>query len=213
MVLRLREVEDLILYDLYWFVAEPSGPEDIEPDTLFQLLEGHDVSWRFFEAASDSLVEKQYVDRIGALPQTLGITNRGISYVDSLLDDPNSFIWELHERRSIHGAPTIPAAGRYVELDHNSQEYQDAVNAGTELIDAVRKSNAYPEADDLDRERRLAELEAGYRLLNAVRVNPSTVKGVLGGVLTYLAMKFADEPIGELAINAWKSIKILLSLE
>ena len=139
----------------------------------------------------------------------MGITSKGISYVDEQLDAEGSFLWEKHRKRSTEGGVQIPAAGRFVQLDHNSRQYKETMKAGEALIEAVRTSNEYGESNPQEREQRVAELEAGYRLLRAPRVNPIIVKGVLYGVLTYLITKFADEPIGELARVAWTALKQL----
>lgn len=106
----------------------------------------------------------------------------------------------------------VPASDRFVQLDHNSQAYRQAIEAGEKLLREVRKSNSFAASTDDDKEQRIAELEAGYRLLTSKRVDASNVKLVLGGVLGYLATKFADEPIGELAKVAWNTVKSLLGL-
>jgi len=74
-------------------------------------------------------------------------------------------------------------------------------------METVRDSNAFANSDELEKELRVAELEAGYRLLNSRRVNPNTVKVILGGALIYLATKFSDQMIGTLAKVAWEALK------
>lgn len=212
MALRYRKVCDLVLYELYWFMAEPYSTEGVQTGIIYELM-SDETSHVFFETAVDYLKNGGYVVVTGALPETIGITGKGVSYVDNNIDDINSFLSGVHQQRLLREQHDIPAAGRYVELDHNKKEYKDAINAADQLMEAVRASNKYRDMDDADREQRLTELDAGYRLLNANRVNPTAVKAILFGVLTYLAAKFADEPIGELAKHAWSTLKKLLGID
>lgn len=103
-----------------------------------------------------------------------------------------------------------PASDRVVGLDHNRPEYVEAVATLDALIVVVRESNSYREADEVDQERRLTELEAGKTLLKSRWVSKDTVKATLYGTLAYLACKFADALIGEAAATAWAALKRLL---
>jgi hypothetical protein len=91
----------------------------------------------------------------------------------------------------------VPAADRTVTLDHNTQDYADAVLALEKVEQAVQQSNDY---DDLaDKDQRLAELSAGRRLLQATRARAEVLIAVIHRALSHLAKKFADVTIGELA--------------
>ena len=119
-----------------------------------------------------------------------------------------------HERiAELEGARRLaPASDRIVALDHNQPAYNETLAAIDRLIEVVRESNSYREADAADQERRIAELEAGRRLLGSRWVSAATVKQAFIGTLTYLAGKFADAPIGEAATWAWKALKHLIGL-
>ena len=208
MALRHRELSDLVLYELYEMAAEPSGISDIPPHDLYLSFDSL-TSDRFYDAAIETLGNKGYIEKAGVLPDSMAITTKGISYIDEQLDDFNSFLSRELQFNDGKTRVTVPASNRFVELDHNSAAYQEAVAAGDELIQAVRESNAYTDTDSADKEHRLAELEAGYRLLRAPRVNAATAKAILTGVLTYLITKFADQPIGDLAKVAWSALKTL----
>jgi len=212
MALRFQEVSDLILYEMYWLAAQPNSIEDIAPYDLPLAMDGR-TSDSFFRIAIEKLATDGFIEKIGVMPDTFGITARGIEHVEKNLNDLESFLWDEHQRRRSDERGWAPAANRYVDLDHNSAEYREAVEAGEAVIEALRASNTYAEQDPADRDQRLGELEAGYRLIKAARVNPTTVKMILGGVLAYLATKFADEPIGELAKVAWSTLKQLLGIQ
>ncbi len=106
----------------------------------------------------------------------------------------------------------VPASDRTVRLDHNGPDYLAATSALEQLIHVVRDSNSYREAEPEDQERRLAELEAGRRLLGSSLVSVATMKAAVIGTITYLAAKFIDAPIGEAATIAWTALKRLLHL-
>ncbi len=97
-------------------------------------------------------------------------------------------------------------------LDHGAIEYQATVAAVDRLIIIVQENNFYRQSDPQDHERRLTELEAGRRLLGSKTISLATLKAVLVAVITYLALKFADAPIGEAATAAWNTLKTLFGL-
>lgn len=109
-----------------------------------------------------------------------------------------------------HSEAAAPASDRYVELDHNSREYQEATEAVERVIERVRSDNEYSATDPEDKEQRLAELEAGSTLLKSVRVRVTAVTAVLLSPLMYLAAKFLDTAVGEAASAALNFVKALL---
>lgn len=210
MAMRYREVCDLILYELYWLSADTNSElYDIAPNDLPFAMDGR-VSDTFFRNAIEKLAQEGFIERVERLPDTFSITRRGMEYVDEQLDNIHSFLFNEHQLRPSDYSPSVPAAARFVELDHNSNSYKETIRTGEQVIEAVRASNEYANADKADQEQRLAELNAGYSLLRATRVDKAHVKSILIGVLAYLAAKFADEPIGELAKAAWEALKILI---
>jgi len=110
------------------------------------------------------------------------------------------------------GSGSVPASDRAVTLDHNSAAYNQTVDALESLHKAVEGNNEYRNADLEDHERRLADIEATIKILENKRVNIGTAKTVAGATLVYLAEKFADQPIGELAAAAWTLLKALLGI-
>ncbi len=86
------------------------------------------------------------------------------------------------------------------------------MSALSQLIDLVETSNSYRQDDPADQERRVAELDAGRRLLSRKSISIASVKAAMFGTLTYLAAKFIDAPIGEAATATWNALKLLLGL-
>jgi hypothetical protein len=128
------------------------------------------------------------------------IVNEALLYKKASLDDP---------RRPFYIA--MLANHRSVRLDHNAPEYHKASDALVQTIEAVRSNNEYRATDPEDRDQRIAELEAGARLLKAERVRPHAVKVVPLDCLKYLAKRFADEWVGEVAKAAVKAFLTLIA--
>lgn len=137
--------------------------------------------------------------------------------VTSDLDHPRAMLMAgvlAHERIAELEADraSVPASDRVVGLDHNAPDYLAAASALGHLIEVVRESNSYRDADPDDHDRRLAELEAGQRLIKSRLVSVATLRAALWGTLGYLATKFIDAPTGEAATFAWTALKRLLGL-
>jgi CheY-like chemotaxis protein/DNA-directed RNA polymerase specialized sigma24 family protein len=85
---------------------------------------------------------------------------------------------------------TVPAADRFVKIDHNSEAYAHAVEA----LDEVEKQLAsLGNAADADTYAHIkTELAAGRALFEAAVVNSAAVGFVLGGALTAICVCFHD---------------------
>jgi hypothetical protein len=91
----------------------------------------------------------------------------------------------------------VPGSDRTVPLNHNSADYAAAVRALEKVEQAVQQANEYQDLDD--KEQRIAELNAGRRLLQATRARIDALVALIYRGLSYLAKKFADVTIGEAA--------------
>lgn len=117
----------------------------------------------------------------------------------------------LQHRIVLRDSPTlIPAADREVALDHNSKNYTEATEGLDRLVEALEQTNDYPDAED--KEEKIAELSAGRRLLQAVKVRYVAVAGLLGPPLVWLTEKFAGSFIGQIADTVWQALKALVGL-
>jgi hypothetical protein len=98
---------------------------------------------------------------------------------------------------SAASAPTVPAADRVVQLDHNSRPYRELVEALGNLERALAESNEYPDA--VDKEQRIAEVSATRRLLQSARVRVAAVVGLLGSGIGYFTHELATTAVGRAA--------------
>ncbi len=115
------------------------------------------------------------------------------------------------ELKTGHHLDFIPASDRIVPLDHNRPEYKKAIEAITNLQTALDKTNYYKENEPNDFTQRSQELKALSVVLAAPQASVSKIEVFGYGTLVYLANKFADEPVGELAKLAWEFIKALVN--
>ena len=102
----------------------------------------------------------------------------------------------------------VPASDRTVRLDHNSRSYQDAIEAVDRLEELVRRANDYDDAEDKD--EKLAELSAGRRLLQSVRVRVAAVAHVLAAPIRALTTRFATGLVNQAAHDLWDKLTTLL---
>jgi hypothetical protein len=131
--------------------------------------------------------------------------DRGLSEFARQVFTPAATALRRHLRGVADSVPPdigllVPASDRTVLLDHNSADYIDTVQALDKVEQVVQQSNDYQDGDD--KEQRIAELGAGRRLLQAIRVRADVVVALLYRGLLYLAKKFADVAIGAVAVAA-----------
>jgi hypothetical protein len=105
-----------------------------------------------------------------------------------------------------------PASDRIVRIDHNSAEINELTGNLDELAELVRTDNSPVIADPEDRPRIVQQIKSAVVLLKLDRVSIGAIKGLLLSVLTYLAIKFADEAIGQIANAAISLIKAVFGL-
>lgn len=108
-------------------------------------------------------------------------------------------------------AESVPASDRVVSLNHNAPGYREAVTKLEEIITAVEQANDYPETSE-HKEKLIAELSAGRRLLQASTAKVSAVVAVLRPALAWCAEKFASGIVGKSAEVAWNLLKTVLGL-
>jgi hypothetical protein len=103
----------------------------------------------------------------------------------------------------------VPAADRLVSLDHNSTAYRQAMDSLEQVADAVARSNEIGAGEPETRQRVIAELDAGRRLLKATQVRAQLAWAALYPALRWAASQTAGTIIG-VAITA--AIALLAAL-
>ena len=109
-------------------------------------------------------------------------------------------------------AELIPAADRFVSLDHNSREYREAVDAVAVLADTIRVTNSPIFADEGQRLAVLSEVNGIQGLLKATTVRVAAVWQAVRehGVLRWLASAGAGGVLGNVAYDALKALSNLI---
>jgi hypothetical protein len=94
-----------------------------------------------------------------------------------------------------------PASDRYVSAKDNQPLFDNIRSKVAELSDAVRENR---DNDFDDKEGRLAELAALDLLLSRPQISIPLVEKILSETVTYLAKRFADVAIGQVALEILK---------
>lgn len=103
--------------------------------------------------------------------------------------------------------------GQIAILDHSRKEYDKVIESLRRIEVEVKKSNEIGSDIPEEKERLLAEISAGRRLLEAVHVRIDAVKSVLVAALQWLAEHYANAIVGVLAAATLGAIASLLGIE
>lgn len=90
----------------------------------------------------------------------------------------------------------IPASDRIVTINHNAEEYHIVIKKLGELEVNIKQSNSI---DNEEKDRLLAELNAGESILKRTSVRLWAIAGGLGSVLWYIVISFRDAAAGQIA--------------
>lgn len=101
----------------------------------------------------------------------------------------------------------IPGSDRFVRLDDNSSSYQEAIDSLEQLVQEVSsiRINDWEEKDGI-----LASLTAALSMIKSKYVNKTTVLAAVSSAVAFIALKFAEAPINDVANRAWSAIKSLI---
>ena len=167
----------------------------------------------FVDRALERLENGQFVvghHAIGASSR-YQISAKGIEYIQAQLDRPESVVSQFHEKGiDWLNSDDVPAADRYVPLDHNSPEYRDTVTAVEEVISTVKNANDYD--DTAEKRQVISALQAARTLLEEAKVRIGAVEALIAPVLKYLLKKFVDTAIGIAAKAALKALAALFGV-
>ena len=107
---------------------------------------------------------------------------------------------------------TAPASDRLVTVNHNTDEYKEAVSALDEVILSIVGDNEYGAERPEEKEGLLDALRGGQKLLDALEVSLAAVKATLLPALQYVADNFTKGVIAALATSAIAAVSKLLGL-
>jgi hypothetical protein len=97
-----------------------------------------------------------------------------------------------------------------VKLDHNSDQYKDAMAALATLERVLKETNDYPDLED--KQQKIAEVSALQQLFASTRVRVHAVIALATPGLLYLVKTFANTGVGTAAKSAWEKIGILIGV-
>jgi hypothetical protein len=115
------------------------------------------------------------------------------------------------ENKDYEDVAGIPAADRIVRLDDNSSARDEIVEKIADLRKSVQETND-PDGRLPNKDRIVAELDAGSTLLKVPRARLRAIWVVLGPALYYLMSQFGDTVVGGLAGDLYNALKTLLGI-
>lgn len=206
---------DLLLMALHRFCLDNPERAEIDADDLSRIRPGFPVG--FVAATMEQLLNLEFVRKIriedvGFGTATYVLTDRGLREAESLVAQaPSEATIILSDRVE---AEVIPAADRFVTLDHNSAEYREAVTAIDNLVTAIETTNNQLFADKAQRLAVVREVKGIRTLLEDASVRISAIAQHVrdGGVLTWLVQKARDGVIGNYAYAAIEALRRLVGL-
>lgn len=197
----LRESVLLILYD-YMLTSDHEGFWYSVP--AIQEALPADASGAFVHRVLNGLIADQSVEQGGSdvLSKDLyALTERGIREAEGILS---------RKGLDIENYEPAPESDLILSRIHNPEIHRQVTEGLAELKTAIKLSNSFDREMDGNGDLVEIEFNAASTLLTAERVRVSRLKNLIVPSLKYLAKKFADQTIGELAKRL---ITLLLGLE
>lgn len=193
MAIRISTLKDdtlLILYDYmltsdhegFWFNI-PAISEALPPA----------ASGAFVQRALGALIAEKMVEQGGSdvlKPDLFALTEHGIARAESLIEERGI---------NIDDYEPAPDADLILSRLHEPEKFLAVATSLKQLEREIDKSNSFSKETDENDDLIRSEIEAANTLMTANRVRVSRLKALVLPTLRYLASKFADKSIGELA--------------
>ncbi len=193
MAIRFASLKDsilLILFD-YMLTSDHEGFWFSVPSVQDALPAA--VSGAFVRRALDALIAEKMVAQgsSDAIKNDLfALTEHGILKAESLIEERGIEI-EAYE--------PSPEVDEILSRLHEPERFAKVSEGLEQLAEEIRTKNSFDEETDGAGDLVEGEIRAANALLESERVRVSRLKGLLLPTLRYLAKKFADQSIGELA--------------
>jgi DNA-binding PadR family transcriptional regulator len=197
----IRESVLLILYD-YMLTSNHDGFWYSVPAVQEALPTN--ASGAFVQRALDGLIVEKLVEQGGSdiLKKDLfALTDHGIRAAEDLLEKKGC---------SIEDYEPAPESDSILSRINNSEAFLEIAKGLDDLKIEIQRSNSFANESSDAAELVEAEISAAGTLMDAGTVRISRLKSLVVPTLKYLAKKFADQSIGELAKRL---ISLILGLE
>ena len=133
------------------------------------------------------------------LGMRISLTGSGIEQAEEICNERGANVYQEIENHKVPLSPidntidlVIPASDRVVKIDHNLPEYEKIVAGIDSITSAAKMNNSLKSKYPDESEQRIAELEAGKRLLDAPQANPDLLISLIIRPLKWIADKIVD---------------------
>ena len=198
------DIQNELLYDVWDDSYSPDTASPFPLKEAASFIKSLEVSTLVAKRAVEDLVHKGYIQYSDGYHEHFEISINGIREVEAAIAIPGSAISKISEQ--LHSQKSVPAADRFVTLNHNSADYISAVQALRDIRTKAPTDNEFCDlvADENDRALIYSEIDSAITLLASLKVRAEAFdkNSYLVRTLTWLADKLVGNAIGQLAKNA-----------
>jgi hypothetical protein len=179
-----------VLFYIWKDASEPGNPPGFDWEEIKAILPPTMVSG-ITHAAIRSLLNDNLLEEDNA---KYYLTEFGIRRIEGELQDPYSLISGI--AKTAEGSQAlphvIPASDRLVSLDHNGDEYKEAIAALDAAVAAFREDQSLSNQWGSEKSVLLRTLEAGREILNEATVRTATVYTTVVNPLRIICERYTD---------------------
>ena len=169
-------------------------------------LSSEDISPMFARKAIGILKNQERVHRIRDYPATYEITIKGIKDIEAQLADSKSILHRYMNRsgdskssKKLLEKHTYKDEWEPLKIDREAPDYKNAVSAIGEVIETVTGDNGYAATEPEERNHILWSLNEGLEALKDALPSRNQIQALIVAPLNFLARKFAETSMGEVA--------------
>ncbi|WP_151115391.1 hypothetical protein [Hypericibacter adhaerens] len=197
-----QEVKEKVLF-LIWNEAYDSNSAGHYHITSAQRFSPQDTSSLIARKAIQALIEEGLLERSEGWPEHFEISARGIEYVEAQLESSWTVIGQYAEEEAQAplraSAPEQADTWQPLKIDRQQPEYQEVVNSVEAALEAIRGDNGYATSQADEREQIVTAIQTGLDRIKHAFPTRAEIKALLLDPLKFVARKFAEMTIGELA--------------
>lgn len=207
------DTQDIILFEMYSYFRYSEDTTSIDQLSI-EKRTSQNVSRLFAKRAIDNLLERELIEIVDPADGTYALLAEGILYVEKQMHEPMSCInlYEADKAKDARITPLPPENDEPDEweplpVDRETTEYNEAIAALSEAIDVIAGNNGYAETEPVERNHIVESLKQGQKIITDLCPSRAQVQAMVIQHLSYLARKFAESTLGEVAKAA--AIKIV----
>jgi hypothetical protein len=215
-----EEAQASVLYAVWNEAYDPNTSSPYSMQDVGRFVIPSEYSALIARKAVKALIERELLEQTDRYGDTFEISAQGIQHVERELEGATSLIsraaraWEEHRDPSVlqHqlDAPLLDVDWEPLKIERDSAPYRDALEAVSQAVETIRGDNGYAHSQPEQRNSVLSTVETGLQLLKERILTRTQFTELLFRPLTFLAKKFAETAMGEVAKIAVSALRNLI---